>query len=143
MTVGQALWLKDWYKELGRKCLRKPQVFLPGLFFLYPSLAVFFLSLLVPSAWMYNSFLLCSLFLSVKFNIVMPVFLVSLVTADLVKIALISLASFGITAITFFAFSRKLGFEIKIHELFVYYFFYSYVWLIIIVMGYLQVIFFR
>ena len=142
-AVGQALWLKDWYKELGSKCLRKPQVFLPGLFFLYPSLIVFFLSLLVPSAWMYDSFLLFSLFLSVKFNIALPVFLVSLVTADLVKIALISLASFGITAITFFAFSRKLGFEIKLHELFVYYFFYSFVWLIIIVMGYLQVIFLK
>ena len=92
---------------------------------------------------MYDSFLLFSLFLSVKFNIALPVFLVSLVTADLVKVALISLASFGITAITFFAFSRKLGFEIKIHELFVYYFFYSVVWIIIIVMGYLQVIFLR
>ena len=78
-----------------------------------------------------------------KFNIALPVFLVSLATADLLKALLISLASFGITAVTFYAFSRKLGFEIKLHELFVYYFFYSFVWMTIMVIGYVQVLVFK
>jgi hypothetical protein len=53
---------------------------------------------------------------------------------------LISLASFGITAIVFFKLSKKLGFEMKLHELFAYYFFYSVLWIAVIVIGYVQVI---
>ena len=142
-AIGQALWLKTWYLELAKKFAKKPQVFLPGLFFLYPSVTVFLLSALVPSLWMYNSMLVFSVFLSVRFNIMMPVFLVSLGMADILKTVAISLISFGITAGIFYGFSRKLGFrELKLHELFVYYFVYSSVWMIIIVAGHIQVLLF-
>ena len=92
-SIGQALWLKDWYKQLARRFIKKPQIFLPSLFFLYPSVVVFVLSAFVPSLWMYNSFLVASLFLSVKFNIALPLFLFSLATADVLKILLISMAA--------------------------------------------------
>jgi cellulose synthase/poly-beta-1,6-N-acetylglucosamine synthase-like glycosyltransferase len=138
-SIGQALWLKDWYKQLARRFIKKPQIFLPSLFFLYPSVVVFVLSAFVPSLWMYNSFLVASLFLSVKFNIALPLFLFSLATADVLKILLISMAGFAFTAAVFYGFSRKLGFQIKLHELFVYYFFYSSIWMIIIVIGHIQV----
>jgi len=141
-AIGQALWLKDWYKQLAGRFIKKPQVFLPSLFFLYPSMAVFFLSALIPSLWFYNSMLVFSIFLTVKFSIALPVFLLSLATADVLKILLISLSGFAITASVFYGFSRKLGFgEVKLHELFVYYFFYSSVWMLIIVAGHLQVLF--
>ena len=143
-AIGQALWLEHWYKDLAKRFVKKPQVFLPSLFFLYPSIAIFLLSALVPSLWMYNSLLIFSLFLSVKFNILMPVFLVSLATADLLKILIISLSSFGLTAAVFYGFSRKLGFrEMKLHELFVYYFFYSNIWMALIIIGSIQVFAFR
>lgn len=140
-AIGQALWLKDWYKQLARRFVKKPQVFLPSLFFLYPSVAVFFLSAVIPSLWLYNSLLVFSLFLTVKFNIALPVFILSLATADILKILLISLSGFAITAAVFYGFSRKLGFnEVKLHELFLYYFFYSSVWMIIIIVGHVQVL---
>ena len=140
-AIGQALWLKDWYKQLAGRFVKKPQVFLPSLFFLYPSVAVFFLSAVVLSMWMYNSFLVVSLFLSVKFNIALPIFLFSLATADLLKVLVISMSGFAITAGIFYGFGRKLGFnQIKLHELFIYYFFYSSVWFIIIIIGHIQVI---
>jgi cellulose synthase/poly-beta-1,6-N-acetylglucosamine synthase-like glycosyltransferase len=140
-AIGQALWLKDWYKQLAKRFIRKPQVLLPSLFFLYPSVAVFVLSAVIPSIWMYNSLLVFSLFLSVKFNIALPVFLLSLATADVLKILAISLSGFAITAGVFYGFARKLGFrEVKLHELFVYYFFYSSIWMIIIVIGHIQVL---
>jgi poly-beta-1,6-N-acetyl-D-glucosamine synthase len=140
-AIGQALWLKDWYKQLINRFIKKPQVFLPSLFFLYPSVAVFFLSALVPSLWLYNSLLIFSLFLTVKFNIALPVFLLSLATADILKILFISLSGFAITAAVFYGFSRKLGFrELRVHELFVYYFFYSSIWMIIIIIGHIQVL---
>ncbi len=143
-SIGQARWTVDWYQDLIKKFFRKPQVFLPSLFFLYPSLAVFFLSATVPSLWMYNSLLVVSLFLSVKFNIMLPVFLLSLTTANLIKVIVISLSGFAFTAVTFYGFSRKLGFkEMKLHELFVYYFFYSNLWFAIQIIGYVQVIVLR
>ena len=37
-AIGQAQWLVNWYQDLIKKCIKKPQVFLPGLFFLYPSI---------------------------------------------------------------------------------------------------------
>ena len=143
-SIGQARWTVDWYQDLIKKFIKKPQVLLPSLFFLYPSLAVFFLSATVPSLWMYNSLLVFSLFLSVKFNIMLPVFLLSLTTANLLKIIVISISGFAFTAVTFYGFSRKLGFkEMKIHELFVYYFFYSNLWFAIQIIGYIQVIAFH
>ena len=139
-AIGQALWLERWHRDLGKKFIKKPQVFLPSLFFLYPSVAIFFISVLMPNLWMYNSLLVFSLFLSVKFNILMPVFLVSLATANLLKILIISLSSFVLTAAVFYGFSRKLGFrEMKLHELFVYYFFYSNIWMVLIIIGSIQV----
>jgi len=132
-----------WYLELARKFFKKPQVFLPSLFFLYPSVAVFLLSVIVPSVWMYNSLLVFSIFLSARFNLVLPVFLMSLGMADILKTVLVSLLSFGITASVFYAFSRKIGFEMKIHELFAYYFFYSTVWIIILIVGHIQVFAFK
>ncbi len=142
-AIGQALWLKGCYRDLFRKCFKKPQIFLPGLFFLYPSVMAFFLTMAVPSAWMYESLLVFSFFLSVKFNVALPVFLVSLVIADLLKAALVSLISFALTSIIFLVFSRKLGFEIKLHEIFVYYFFYSIIWMAIMVVGYVEVLVFK
>ncbi|MEM2999769.1 MAG: glycosyltransferase family 2 protein [Candidatus Bathyarchaeia archaeon] len=142
-AIGQALWLKGCYKELFKECMKKPQIFLPGLFFLYPSLAMFFLTVMVPSSWLRESLLMFSFLLSVKFNIALPVFLASLATADLLKALLISLTSFAVTAITFYIFARKLSFKIRLHELFVYYFFYSIVWLAIIAVGYIQVLVFK
>ena len=75
-SIGQAVWLKDWYKPLAKRFVKKPQIFLPSLFFLYPSVVVFVLTAVIPSMWMYNSLLVFSLFLSVKFNIALPLLLV-------------------------------------------------------------------
>ena len=140
-AIGQGLWTVDWYRDLIKKFVQKPQVFLPSLFFLYPTLAIFLVSALMPSVWMYNSLLVFSLFLSVKFNIMLPIFLVSLGTANLLKILIISLSGFALTAVTFYGLSRKIGFnEMKLHELFVYYFFYSNLYIAIQAIGFVQVI---
>jgi len=142
-AMGQALWLKDWHRDLLSKCASKPQVFLPGVFFLYPSMMALFLAATVPSAWMYKSLWIFSFLLSVKFNIALPVFLVSMTMADLLKSLLISLGSFAATAILFLLYSRKLGFEIKLHELFIYYFFYSTLWLTIIITAAIKTLVFK
>jgi cellulose synthase/poly-beta-1,6-N-acetylglucosamine synthase-like glycosyltransferase len=142
-AVGQALWLKDNYKGLFKKCAGKPQIFLPALFFLYPPLISFSLSFLLPSTWMYDFLTLFSWFVSTRFNTVLPIFLVSLPTADILKSLIIALSSFAVTALLFYRFSKKLGFEMKLQEVFVYYFFYSVLWIGVIFVGYFQVLVLR
>ncbi len=142
-AVGQALWLKDYYKSLFRKFIGKPQIFLPALFFLYPPLISFSLNFLLPSAWLYDLLTVFSWFASVKFTTVLPIFLISIPAADIAKSMLITFSSFGVTAALFYRFSRKLGFEFKLHEVFVYYFFYSVLWIAVIFIGYFQVLVLR
>jgi len=142
-AMGQAFWLKDHYKQLIRKCASKPQIFIPALFFLYPPLISFSLTMLLPTTWMYDFFTVSSWFLSTKFNTVLPILLVSLLGADLLKTLVVMISSFTVTALLYYRFSRKLGFEIKLHELVVYYFFYSVLWLAVIALGYIQVLVLR
>jgi cellulose synthase/poly-beta-1,6-N-acetylglucosamine synthase-like glycosyltransferase len=142
-AVGQALWLKDHYKALFNKCIGKPQIFLPALFFLYPSLISFSLSLLLPSSWMYDLLTVASWFASTKLGTVFPIFLVSIPTVGILKSVLIALSSFAVTAALFYRFSKKLGFEFRLHEVFVYYFFYSVLWIAVIFIGYFQVLVLR
>ncbi|HLN46282.1 MAG TPA: glycosyltransferase family 2 protein [Candidatus Sulfotelmatobacter sp.] len=142
-AVGQALWLKDYYKSLFRKCIVKPQIFFPALFFLYPPLISFSLNFLLPSAWLYDLLTVFSWFVSIKFTTVLPIFLISIPAADIAKSMLITFSSFGVTAVLFYRFSRKLGFEFKLHEVFVYYFFYSVLWIAVIFIGYFQVLVLR
>jgi len=142
-AVGQALWLKDHYKALFRNFIAKPQIFLPALFFLYPPLISFSLNMLLPSVWMYDLLTVFSWFASTKFSTVLPIFLISIPTVDVLKTLLVALSSFAVTAILFYRFSKKLGFEMKLHEVFVYYFFYSVLWITVIFIGYFQVLVLR
>ena len=142
-AMGQALWLKDHYKALFKKCIGKPQIFLPALFFLYPPLISFSLNFLLPSVWMYDLLTVLSWLASTKFSTVLPIFLISIPTVDILKTTLVTMSSFLVTTILFYRFSRKLGFEMKLHEVFVYYFFYSVLWIAVILAGYFQVLVLR
>ncbi len=142
-AMGQAFWVKDHYKQLIRKCASKPQIFLPAVFFLYPPLISFSLTMLLPTTWMYDLFMVSSWYFSAKFNTVLPILLVSLLGADFLKTLVVIMSSFIVTAALYYRFSKKLEFEFKLHELFVYYFFYSVVWLAVIVLGYVQVLVLR
>ena len=98
-AIGQALWLKDWYQDLAKRLLKKPQVFLPSLFFLYPSVAVFLLSLLVPNPWVYNSFSFARCFSRLNSTFCCRCFWFLLKPElNLLKILFISLSSFALTA---------------------------------------------
>lgn len=79
--------------------------------------------------------------LSVTFNIVLPVFLFTLATVDILRATLFSFLGFALTSGVYYGFSKQFGYKIKLHELFVYYFFYSTLWIIITAFGYIQVIF--
>ncbi len=132
-SIGCALWVKEWYRELIKKCVKKPQIILPSLFFLFPSITLVLINFLSPDLLMYKFLDLIIFFLSVKFNLMTPILSFILATTALVKSLIPSFMSFFVTAVLFFAFSRKLNFQFKIHEFFVYYFLYSLIGLLMVI----------
>jgi len=144
-AVGQALWLKEWRKELLRIGAKNPQVYAPALLFLFPSLMPLIFNILLPNSLVYNIAYLISLLVAVKFSLPLsfPILVLTTSSLDALKGILISLTCFLIYAFLFFAFSAKLGFKFRPHEFFVYYFFYSPLNLLIAIAGLIRVFIFK
>ena len=142
-SLGTALWLKKWYRDLLKKLVKKPQSFIPALYFLYPSLVLLALNLLVPNTWFYKLLFMSLLVLAMKINIALPILTLSAVGANFLKNSVISLVSFISFSLIFTYFAKKLRFELKLHELLPYYFFYSFIWLMITIISLIQVVVFN
>jgi len=149
-ALGAAMWLKEWYGELIWKALRSPQVFIPVMLFVAPSLVLLLLDLTDPNI-LFSNVLMASLILLmakatshvVLIAPAMPIlysfqgiFLADQQWAYAMRMIISTLVSFGCIALLFFSFSRKLGFEFRLHEFFGYYFAYSPVCLLFLI-GYL------
>ncbi len=132
-STGVALWFKEWYKDLLKSCAKEPQIFIPALFFIFPSLAIILINFLIPNMIIYKIISVFLLFLLIKFNFALPILLFTTLGINLLKSLLASILSFLSFSILFFIFSKKLEFKFKIHEFFFYYFFYSLVTLLFII----------
>lgn len=142
-SIGTALWFKEWHRELLKNTVKQPQIYMPTLFFLFPSLILLILNFLVPVPLMYKLSYLFLLVIAVKFNFVAPILLFTTLGIDVFRYLFISLVSFLSFSVLFFILSRKLGFKFKIHEFFVYYFFYSLLVLLIMIVGLIKVFVFK
>ncbi|MBA3043825.1 glycosyltransferase family 2 protein [archaeon] len=134
-ALGTALWAKEYCRELLKSTVKHPQIFIPGLFFLFPSLVLVMLSFLIPDLFIHKIFSIIFLFLSIKFSFILPVLMLTIIGADFLKNLIPTFLSFLIFAVLFFVFSKKLGFKFKFHEFFIYYFFFSLLILLIMIMG--------
>jgi len=141
-SIGAALWFKEWYKDLLKICAKQPQIFLPGLFFLFPSIVLVLLYFFMPNLLMYKFFSLIFLLLAVKLNFMFPVLWLSTISIDFIKSLLASVLSFLSFSIVFFVLSKKLDFRFKLHEFLVYYFFYSLLGLFVMIVALISVFFF-
>ncbi|MHC1597663.1 MAG: glycosyltransferase family 2 protein [Methermicoccaceae archaeon] len=150
-ALGAAMWLKEWHRELIHKSIRSPQIFIPVLLFVAPSLLLFLLNLTDPSMLLSNIFIASLMLLLVKATphlmlIVPTIPLLStshgLLLADelhqesMLRTMGTMLVGFGCASLLFFGFSRKLGFEFRFSEFFGYYFVYSLVCILFLI-GYL------
>ncbi len=138
-ATGMALWFKEWHKELLRGSVKYPQIFIPAIFFVFPSLLLLIISLLVPNPLIYKLFSIFFLFVAIKFNFALPILLFTTLGIDMIKGLFASLIGFLFLSVLFFIFSKKLGFKFKIHEFFVYYFVYSLLTLLITMVGLIKV----
>lgn len=125
-VIGASLWFKEWWKEILKKSAKRPQIYLPALLFTYPGFIVFSINSLIPDIWTYKLLMVLAMFLSIKFSIIIPFLSTAISTVSLVKAIVASLIGFFVFGATFYLISRKLKFRtFKMHEFFVYYFFYS------------------
>ncbi len=142
-AIGCGLFLKEWYRDLLKACVKQPQIFIPFLFFLNPSLILILLYLFVPNLLVYKILSLIFLFLAVKLNFVLPVLWLSTLGVDFIKNSLASLLSFLSFSTVFFTLSKKLDFNFKFHEFLIYYFFYSLLNLFITIIGIITALLFE
>ncbi len=142
-SIGAALWFKEWYKDLLKICAKKPQIFIPSLFFLFPSIVLMLLYFLIPNLLIYKTLSLIFLLLAVKLNFMLPILWFSTISLDFIKSSLASILSFLSFSIVFFILSKKLDFNFKLHEFLVYYFFYSPLGLLIMIVALISVFFFE
>ena len=142
-SIGSALWFKRWWKVLTKESLKHPQLFIPSLFFLFPSLLVILISSFIPNFFIYKTFSLLLVLLSIKFNLFIPVLGLTLLTLNFLKGLIASLLTFFAFSALFFTLSRKLSFSFKLHEFFLYYFFYSLLWLLINLASLISVFLFK
>ena len=129
--IGAALWVKKWWRELLRLASHKPQVALPSLFFLFPSLFLLIIHSFLSNSLLYKFFSLFLFLLSLKFTLPIYFLVVSIPIFNLIKNLIWSLLSFCFFGILFQLFSKKLKFEFKWYEFFIYYFFYSLICLLL------------
>lgn len=139
--IGLALWLKEWYKTLLWEGIRSPQLFIPTLFFLFPSLIVIALNIFIPDALLYKVFIFILSFLTIKFNFVMAILLFGVIGWVLFKSLTIMIASFLIYSLVFYLLSRKIGYRFNLIEFILYYFLYSNLCLLTTFQGFILVLF--
>jgi len=150
-ALGAAIWLNEWHRELIHKSIGSPQIFIPVLLFVAPSLLLFLLNFTDPSMLLSNILIASLMLLVVKAtpHVMLTAAAIPLLDpfhglllageqhqASVLRTMSTTLVGFGCTSMLFFGFSRKLGFEFRFSEFFGYYFAYSPV-CILFLMGYL------
>ncbi len=138
-TLGQALWLKKYYKRLLKSLFHTPQILTPILFFLSPSLLFIILFFSLSSYSFYRVFLS----LAARSGLVLPSLILSVLKMNIFKGFIVLIISFLVYAFLFFIFSKKLGFEFNLYDFFFYYFFYSLILLAMIFWSLIQVFLFN
>jgi len=142
-TIGTALWIREWHRQLFKKVSKHLRVFIPALFLLFPSSVVLISNLVFPHLLIYDILSLAFLFLPIKVSILLPVLLFTHISLNMIENLVVSLLTFFMFTVAMVAFSRKLGFAFRIHEFLLYYFFYSLLCTALMVSGFVRVFILR
>jgi biofilm PGA synthesis N-glycosyltransferase PgaC len=138
-TIGTALWIREWHRQLLKKTSKHLRLFIPALFLLFPSSVVLISNLFFPHLLIYDIFSLVFLFLPIKASILLPILLFTHISLNMIENLMVSLLTFSIFTLAMVTLSRKLGFAFRIHEFLLYYFFYSLLCTSLMVSGFVRV----
>ena len=112
------------WREMAKCYLRHPTAFAIPAFLSFPLIA----SSLVFNTWVENSLLLFLLTLSLKFEILFPVFFLTGMGFLFLKNIAVSLLTYGVSLGVYYLASKKLNWEFSAKYFTIYYYLYSPIW---------------
>jgi len=137
--IGLALWIREYYRDLLSSLRRHPKILIPSLLILFPSLPLFIINTMIPNDMYLKALSILLLFLATKQLILLPSILLTSVGVTLIKNFFASTVSFGIYALVFYFFSRKLDYPFNLPEFVFFYFIYNSLWLLIVVVSIIRI----
>lgn len=140
--LGAALWFKDYYKDLIKGVIRHPQILVPSVFFIFPSLVLFLSSFFISTTLVEKLLTVFLMFASTKVSILIPFIFFTSTGVLLIKNIILSFMSFGIFSILFYFIAKKLHYEFNPLEFAIYFFFYCSIWLLIVTVSFIRVLVF-
>ncbi|HDD45921.1 MAG TPA: glycosyltransferase family 2 protein, partial [Candidatus Aenigmarchaeota archaeon] len=76
-SIGTALWFREWYKEMIGIAIKKPEIVLPALLFVFPAVVIVIVNIFIPNLWVYKLLSLVFIFFAIKFNIMFPLLMLT------------------------------------------------------------------
>ena len=141
-SLGAALWFKDYHKHLIKSVIKYPKVLIPILFLIFPSLIFLLLSFFISTTLIEKTLTFFLLFISAKISILIPFIFFTSTGVILIKNIILSLMSFGIFSTIFYYAARKIHYKFNPLEFAIYFFFYSPLWLLIVITSFIRVFIF-
>ncbi|MCJ7560987.1 hypothetical protein MUO79_10290, partial [Candidatus Bathyarchaeota archaeon] len=127
------------YRQLARIVVKKPQITLPSLLLMLPSLLLLSLNYLIPDAIYYQTASLALLILTTYSSLAFPPMFLATFGIPIAKNLAAAVMTYVVFSIIYFLSARKLGYYFNPVEFLFYYFIYSPIWLLIIAVGLLRV----
>jgi len=138
-AIGAALCLRDHSRELLAIAAKSPQVVLPMLFFMFPSVALLLLSLMVPDPMLEKTLVALLMLVSTKFGLLLPVVTFTSIGLMLARNLVLVLLNFAVAAVLFYILAKKLRLRFQLPEFAAYFFLYSPLWFLIVLVGLIRV----
>jgi cellulose synthase/poly-beta-1,6-N-acetylglucosamine synthase-like glycosyltransferase len=137
--IGSALWLKEYFRNILKIVKDHPDVLLPSLLFIFPSLPFFLFTLLMPDDLYIKAFYVSMLVLSTQASLLLPPIAFTSTSLAFVKNLFLMVGSIGAYFAVFYMIARKLEFIFNPGEFVIFYIIYSPLWLFIIIASLIKV----
>ncbi len=131
--IGSALWLKEYFRELLKIVRDHPGVLLLSLFFIFPCLPFFLMTLLTPDELYVKAVYLTLLLLSTQASLLLPPTAFTSTSLAVFRNLLLMIGGLGVYSSIFFMLAKKLGYAFNPLEFAIFYLIYSPLWLLIII----------
>jgi len=136
---GFALWFKHNYKELLRATVKNPKIVLMPAFFFYPSLTAFLVTAFLPENRLLAGFFLLFFLMVSRIRLLVPILFATYFSIAFVRGMVASTISLALSSLVFFLLARRLGYNFNPLTFVLYFYFYSPLWLLIILVSLIRV----
>lgn len=137
--IGAALWLKEYFRDLVVIVRRYPKVLLPSLLLLFPFLPLLLVNLFIPDELYVKAIYVSLLLASTRTSILLPPIAFTSTSLSLLKNLSVSMGNLGIYSYIFYAISRRMDYSFNPVDFALFYFFYSPLWLLIVIISIIKV----